>query len=193
MALIFEIVLLDNWRKEAEKTHKLSMIDLVKRGTKIRDCLQEKIRDLESLYSLGLNTLERSGSTLSTCLTEITYIFALSALTYLYVVISGANPELPEIAESVSKTITAFQSLTDLRLLRNLIWPFCVSGCLAQEGQRGLFRDLVSNAIINVSTIRTFLQAFKIVEECWQIGKACSYNCDWASIMNTQGYNVLLI
>jgi hypothetical protein len=193
MALIFEVVLLDNWKKEAEKTRKLSMVDLVKRAATIEDRLQQKVRDIESTQSPGSNTLESSGSTPSTCPIAITYIFALSALTYLHVVVSGASPELPEIAESVSKTVVAFQCLTDPRLLQNLVWPFCVTGCLAQEGQQGLFRDLVSNAKINLSTIGTCLQAFQIIEECWEMRKACSYNCDWAVIMNKQGCNVLLI
>ena len=193
MALIFEVVLLDNWKKEVEETRTLSMVDLVKRGATIEDRLQQKVRYIESTYSLGSNEVESSGNTLSTCAIEITYIFALSALTYLHVVVSGASPELPEIVESVSKTVAAFQCLTDPKLLRNLVWPFCVSGCLAREGQHGFFRDLISNAKINLTTIGTCLQAFRIMEECWAMGKTSSYSCDWALIMNKRGCNVLLI
>jgi hypothetical protein len=192
MALIFEIVLLDNWKRDIEKIRQLSVVELVKRGTTIEERLQQEIRDLEDRHSLGSNQ-ELSGSTLSTSQAEITNIFALSALTYLHVVVSGAYPELPEIAESVSKTITAFKGLTNPRLLRNLIWPFCVSGCLALEGQQSFFRDLVSKAEIVPSTIGTGLQAYRIIEECWEMRKSCSYNCDWVFIMNKLGCNVLLL
>jgi hypothetical protein len=190
---MFDIVILDNWKKEAEKTHQLSVIELVKRGAKIEESLRQKIVDLEGTHSLGSSLLGSHRSTLSASQAEITGIFALSALTYLHIVISGAYPELPEIVESVSKTIDAFKRLTNPRLLRNLVWPFCVTGCLAAEGQQGFFRDLVSKAEIVPSTLGTCLQAFKIVEECWEMRKTCSYNCDWVFIMNRLDCNILLI
>ena len=87
-------------------------------------------------------------------------------MTYLYVVISGAYPELPEVRESVSKTIDAFQSLADPTLLPYLVWPFCISECLALNGQYTIFRDLVSIAGVTQSTIGTCFEAFKIMEEC---------------------------
>ena len=126
-----------------------------------------------------------------TC-TEITKIFALSAMTYLHVVVSGAHPELPEIMASISKTVAAFQRLTDKKMLRNLVWPFCISGCLAREEQHGIFRDLISAAEITQSTIGTCLEAFKIMEECWEARKTCSCNYDWVSVMNKRGQYVLL-
>ena len=193
MALILDIVCLENWKKEAEEAHQLSLVELVKRGAMIEERLRQEIIDVERVYSLEKNIMKSHDRILSTAQVEITNIFALSATTYLHVVISGAYPELPEIVESVSKTIDAFKSLTEPRLLRNLVWPFCVTGCLASGGQQGFFRELVSKAEITSFTLGTCFQAFKIMEECWELRKTRLYNCDWAFVMNRRGCDVLLL
>ena len=187
MVFIFEISSLDSWKKEAEKTHKLSVVELTKRGGKIEKRLRERLADTDNESSIAA-----SGTLMAATYTQITKIFALSALTYLHVVMSGACPELPEIIDSVSKTTDAFQRLPDKKLLRNLVWPFCISGCLALEGQQTVFRELVSAADITQSTVGTCFEAFKIMKECWEMRKTCSYNCDWVSVMNKRGYCVLL-
>ena len=192
MIFILEICLLDNWKREAETTSELSDVELAKRGRQIEERLRDRIADIESTppkatYS-GYTVRIPSANTN----TEITKIFALAAMTYLHVVVSGPYPELPEIRESVSKTITAFESLTDAKLLRYLVWPFCVSGCLALEVEQTVFRSLVSAAQIAQSTIGTCFEAFKIMEECWETRKSCLYNCDWVFVMNKRGRYVLL-
>jgi len=187
MTLIVEIVFLDHWKKEQEKNCKLSMVELVRRGTKIEEQLERHIADLRS------NSAPKSSSILSASQIEITYIYALSALTYLHVVVSGAHSEMPEIKESVSRTLSAFQSLADPKLLRTLVWPFCVSGCLALEGQQKAFCELVSKAEITSLTMGTCLQAFEIIKECWEMRRTYKYNCDWVLVMNKLGYCFPLI
>ena len=188
MMLIFEISLLDKWKKETEKVHKLSIMELVKRGRQIEERLRDRLVGIEN-EDLAKNFSENN----ATNYTEITKIFGLAAMTYLYVVIFGAYPELPEIIESVSKTIFAFQNLTDTKRLRNLVWPFCISGCcLALDSQYTIFRDLLSLAGITQSTVGACLEAFKIIEACWEARKTCSCNYDWVSAMNKRGHLVLL-
>ena len=193
MALILQIVLLDNWKKEAEVTRQLSMVELVKRGSKVEERLREKIEELESIATTEFVSLLDSDHARSASQIEISRIFALSALTYLHVVMSGAHPQLPEIAENVSRTIVALQHLTDPKLLRSLVWPFCVTGCLAQEEQHSLIRDLVSKAEITSLTIGTCFKAFEIIQECWEVRRTCVYNSDWVFVMNKWGHNVLLV
>ena len=191
MLFIFEISLLDKWKKEAEKGHRLSILELTKRGSQIRRRLWDRLVDTENV-PFGSSQGNNPGIISASTSTEITKIFALSAMTYLHVVISGACPELPEIIDSVSQTIDAFKRLTDKKLLRNLVWPFCISGCLALDRQQAIFRDLMSAADITQLTIGTCFEAFKIMEECWEMRKSCSYNCDWVSVMNKRGHYVLL-
>lgn len=190
--VIFEISLLDRWKREAEKAQKLSIVELAKCGGQIEERLRERLADIENKPSIGFSSENNSRTSLAFTYTEVTKIFAFAAMTYLHVVMSGAYPELPEIIESVSKTIDPFQRLSDKRLLRNLVWPFCISGCLALDGQHDIFRDLVSAAEITQSTTGTCFEALKIVEECWDTRKTHLCNCDWYSVMKKWGYYVLL-
>jgi len=123
---------------------------------------------------------------------QITQIFALATLTYLYVVISGANPELPEIQKNVLATMKAFESLSEPTLLQNLVWPFCITGCLASKDQYHTFRHFIFRAEITDSTLGTCTQAFKIIEECWETRKTCSGTIDWAGVMLQCYHEVLL-
>lgn len=131
MIFIFEISLLNNWKKEAEKARKLSITELAKRGHEIERRLQKKLAAIDSTLSpwTGTSLGNASETVLAPTSIEITRIFALTAMTYLHVTVSGTHPELPEIVGSVSKTVAALQRLTDPRLLRNLVWPFCISRC----------------------------------------------------------------
>jgi hypothetical protein len=188
MMLIFEIAQLDVWRKKADKTQTLSLKGLVQRGGEIEERLQNGLADLENMThsSISGGTSSRSHHT-----AEITRVFALAAVTYLHVVVSGAHPELPEIRESVSRTIGAFKGLADAKSLRHLAWPLCITGCLALEEEQGFFRELAVAAGLGMSS-GTCVEALKIMEECWRMRKAGSSNCDWVSVMNTYGRYVLL-
>ena len=193
MILIFEISWLDQWKKDAKKANKLSISELTKRGRKLEQRLQEKLANMEHFSSTGSSLVRPPGMMHLPPAIEMTKVYALSAVTYLHVVVAGARPELPEIIESVSRTVVAFQNLTDARLLRNLVWPFCISGCLASEGQYEYFRELVSSVGVTQSAMRTCLEALRLMEACWEGRKDCSDNFDWASIMNKRGSHVLLM
>ncbi|THC93891.1 hypothetical protein EYZ11_006643 [Aspergillus tanneri] len=193
MALIYEISALDRWKEESQAAHRLSIIDLAERGRQIEERLRQELADMDDMPLTGPSLWNHSGIQTAPSNHEISKLFALSAVIYLHVVISGAHPELPEIAEAVSQTVVVFKGLRDRRLLQSiLVWPFCISGCLAVGEQQSFFRDLFSAAGIKESTIGTCFEAFQIMEECWEARKTRSYNCDWVSIMKQRGYYVLL-
>lgn len=218
MTILYDIVSLDAWKKEAERLHKLSMSELVKRSVEIEERLHQQISKLKCAG-------EGSTSDLSTAQQEVSTIFALSALTYLHVVVSGANPHLPEIEESTAKTIFALQSLSDPSYLRHLVFPFCgeflltfvavrasksevarlkrigiyvltlssVAGCLASESQQHIFRELMTKANVTHLPNEGCHQAMSIMEECWEMRRTCYYMCDWVFIMNKRGRNSILM
>jgi len=192
MALILEISLLDKWKKEAQGAHQLSIVDLAKRGGQIHERLRQELAAIEDIPSAGPSSCNPSGIIRAPTHPEISKVFALSAVTYLHVVISGAYPELPEIVQSVSETIVAFKSPKDPRLLRSVVWPFCISGCLALEKQHDFFRDLLYRADITQWATGTCFEAFQIMEECWKARITSSESCDWATTMKRRGYYVLL-
>ncbi|PKX88640.1 Zn(II)2Cys6 transcription factor [Aspergillus novofumigatus IBT 16806] len=193
MGLIFEISSLDRWKEESQAVRKLSIIDLAERGRQIEERLRQELVDMDALPETGPSLLNRSAVLSAPADPDVNRLFALSALIYLHVVISGAHPELPEIADAVSQTIAVFKRLWDPRLLQSvLVWPFCVSGCLALGEQQNFFRNLFSAAEITESTVGTCFEAFRIMEKCWEARRSGPFNCDWASIMKQQGYYVLL-
>ncbi|KAF7128707.1 hypothetical protein CNMCM5793_003558 [Aspergillus hiratsukae] len=160
MALIFEISSLDRWKEESQAVRKLSIIDLAERGRQIEERLRQELKDMDT----GPSFLNRSGVLSAPANPDVNRLFALSALIYLHVVISGAHPELPEIADAVSQVIAVFKGLWDPRLLQSvLVWPFCVSGCLALGEQQNFFRDLFSAAEITESTVELQYRLFSAV------------------------------
>lgn len=191
MALILEISLLDNWKKEAQNANRLSFVDLVKRADGIQGRLRQELAAIETKTQSWAGGGESSPATSATH-SEISKLFILSAITYLHVVISGPYPEVPEIAESVLGTVNAFKSLKDPRLLRNLVWPFCVSGCLALDKHYDFFRGLVSRAGITHHTTGVCFEALQIMEECWKARFTGSESCEWATAMQRRGCYVFL-
>lgn len=193
MALIFEISSLDRWKEESQADHKLSIIDLAERGRQIEKRLQQELVDEDTLPETSPTLLINSRVLSSLANPDVNRLFALAALIYLHVVISGAHPELPEIAGAVAQAIAIFKGLWDRRLLQSvLVWPFCVSGCLALGEQQNFFRNLFSAAEITKSTLGTCFEAFKIMEKCWEARNLGPSNYDWASMMKQQGYDILL-
>jgi hypothetical protein len=76
----------------------------------------------------------------------VSSIFALSAITYLHTVVSGAYPDLNEIQQSVFRTMKVLVNLPDPGLLRYIVWLFCVTGCLASKEIQGELRQLARSA-----------------------------------------------
>jgi hypothetical protein len=192
IVLIFRISELRNWKRELESNHRLSISELAKQGADIEACLQERLGKMSTQ-----NTVQEGGFSGATrrypksARAVITRIFALSALTYLHVIVSGPISELPEITDSVTRTIAEFSDLSDARSLRYLVWPFCITGCLASKEQHGFFRDLISAGDISERTVGACMGAFKVMEECWK-RKMRSQNCDWISVMESLGHLILL-
>lgn len=188
MICIFEIVSLDNWKQEEENAHRLSLIELTERGRQIEERLLSRLASIEN--DLSQSTPVDAHTSLEHIQTTITRIFAHAAVTYLYVVISGAYPNIPDIKRSVSETIAALRSLPDPKLLRHVVWPYCISGCLASDEQQTVFRELVLFPRIMHGTC---LEALSLMEECWRFRKAKSSGRDWASIMKRRGRSILFI
>ncbi|EED15322.1 hypothetical protein TSTA_047680 [Talaromyces stipitatus ATCC 10500] len=98
MSLIFEISMLDKWKVESKATHKLSMVDLAKCGLDIERHLQQELANLSNkqgpIQSKGSSAIHNIPSRITA-----TKAYALSAIVYLHVVISGPYPNLMQAME----------------------------------------------------------------------------------------------
>lgn len=196
MALIFEITVLDKWKSESQAIHKLSIVDLAKRGLQVEQRLRQELANLNSTQSSPQpsNHIYPTPSHIIA-----TKAYALAAIIYLHVVISRPCRELPEIAGPVSDTIALFQSTqASPKLLLNILWPLCVTGCMAIESQQSFFRHLAAlfaqktTGDVSLLATGTFLEAMKIIEQCWRTRETIPFDCDWASIMDQSACYVLL-
>jgi hypothetical protein len=127
---------------------------------------------------------------------EITRIFANAALVYLKVIISGPHPDLPEIRQGVSKTMAALDTLRDKDLVRNLLWPVCIAGCMATAEYESYWRNLLSDVSQDQWSFGRPRNVLKIMEKCWLLRK-CELGTvvavDWMTAMRNLDMRVLLV
>ena len=113
------------------------------------------------METAGATELERHSSL-------VTELFALAAITYFHVTISGAWPFLPAIRANVTRTLAALVALPSELLIR-VSWPFAVTGCMVLEEGREVLRGVVSRAEMGGHNIGTVWKGCVIVEECWRL------------------------
>ena len=204
MVLIREIAVLLDWKHEMSERKALSVLELARRGVSIHQRLDAGInkldaeRDQYSDYPGQSNQIQSSEDERRNnyVISQVTYAYACAAKVYLNVVLSGANPNIPEIAHSVSMAAAALTSLTNPQLIQRLVWPFCIAGCMARGNQRQAFRDLASKAFMGGGNIGSLWKAFAVIQTCWElhdnIGNA-GRNSDWLDSMKCLGSYVLLV
>ena len=191
MLLIFKVSKLDNWKRECEENRRLSVAELVRQGAKIEAALNQGLAGISSQNTSQMRT--SSNFTPEDQCSAITEVFALAALTYLHVVVSGAHPDLPEINDSVARAMDALGALRDRKLLARVVWPACVTGCMVSEDKQNTFRDLVAVECFAQGVLGTLPQAHDIIEHCWKEREAGAGNCEWFSAMKSIGLHLPLV
>lgn len=189
--MMLKISQLDDWKREAEMNRRLSVADLVKRGAKIEEELEQGLAD----ELVPQSRHERTGLELEfeeKCLV-VTRCYGLAALTYLHVVVSGAHPDLPEIYDSVSRGLAALMSLKEQNMFETAVWPVCVIGCMVAESKESTFRIHTAEGGVTLASARGLSRAMEIVEHCWKQRAAGFGNCDWFSAMKSVGQQNLLL
>jgi C6 transcription factor Pro1 len=123
MRIILEIATLRKSRLETSGT--LSTWELVRRAADIEMRLERGLilsSERTDKSTLGYGALTTAvPNMLKSHVKHTTGIFASAAMVYLQVIISGPNPEIPEIQQGVSRTMAAPDCLEDRDLVRNLL------------------------------------------------------------------------
>lgn len=189
--LIAQISNLEIWKRDMQKTGRLSIIELSTRGSEIAKLLNNGLAS-QTICSAN-SAFAKSPGQYSPVITRI---FAYAAITYLHTVVSGSYPELVETKASVSMTMTALGSLPAPHLLQDLVWPFCVTGCMASRDYEPFLSDLVMAAGEDAKCPGNYWKAFEVIKECWrlrEIGGDDEKGVDWVSAMDSLGFQVLLV
>ncbi|KAL6820142.1 fungal-specific transcription factor domain-containing protein [Trichoderma sp. SZMC 28015] len=95
-------------------------------------------------------------------------IWAHAASIYLFVSLSGWQPDHEAVREAVEATLCLLGRVSSPAMLHNLAWPFCIAGCLASRRQEGAFRDIASR-LGSLIAFGTFKDALCLVEKVWQM------------------------
>jgi hypothetical protein len=121
-------------------------------------------------------------------------VYYFAAFVYLHVIISGAFPNLPEIRHAVAQSMESFKALPDPQLVNNLIWPFCISGCMAVEEDQNFFKEFSLFGNPNDEKFGAS-KARVVMEECWRLRKLDpdSGKVDWRAAMDGLGFEILLV
>lgn len=200
---VSETAMLDAWKQGCKSAGSLNMIDVVHRATPIKDSLERH------LTQLGNNILD-PGSRQSSSLLEIfmtgysqplsaqtvlvTQVWAHATLLYLSVVVSGWQPHSIDVRYHVDKIIELLTSrISPPALLRTMVWPFCVAGCLAEPARIPHFRA-IADALQPPSVFGTVRKALEIMENVWRNQDAeDSLSRDLATCFRNQGDLILLV
>lgn len=207
-----DIATLSAWKREAISTSSLSFWKLFEQGDPIRKRLGDGIASLraeidESFATLGLSHLGTMGAYL--VLTNprvqqeafkraITLVFAHAAQVYLNTVISAADPKLDDVRNSVVDTMNALQELQficDAQALRNLIWPICIAGSMAEDAPtKSYFQSLIQDLGEEAHAFGNTTDTLRIMQKCWASRKDNEPGLwDWFTAMESLGQRVLLV
>jgi hypothetical protein len=151
---ISQIARLDAWKQRCKRAGSLDMMELVRRASPIKSSLEARLAQVEVQPEA---TTQGSGTLLSfsfgnngqrpkaVCQKTLAIsVWAHAALLYLLVVVSGWQPRSAEVAYHVTKILDVLCNRVEpKRLLRTIVWPFCIAGFLAQPHDECRFRKLV--------------------------------------------------
>jgi hypothetical protein len=149
----------------------------------VRELLEARAR--AERMGAGLTELELHSSL-------VTELFALAALTYLHVTVSGAYPWLPQVRRSVARAVEALVALP-VELLIRVSWPTAVTGCMVLEERQGVVRDVVGKAQKAGINTGTIWKGMVVVEECWRLREGrVGDEVSWVHAMESLGEKILL-
>lgn len=202
---IGEIAVLDAWKQQCKRASNLNVIELVNRATAIKESLEAHLMQLEN----NLIISPKEGSSLLDIFTAdyfqqlktpgsqshlVTCVWTHAALLYLFVVVSGWQPANVDVRYHVSRIIELLTcQISPPTLLRTIVWPFCVAGCLAEPTQEAHLRGMVEK-LQPPSVFGTTYKALEIMENVWRNrGVGDSVSRDLAMCFRNQGDLVLLV
>lgn len=205
MLRIGEIAALDAWKQRCKKAENLDIIQLVHRATSVKDSLEADLARLEtnpviipqdngSLLDVFTADYCQQSQTPASQGSVVTQVWAHAAIVYLFVVVSGWQPASVDVRYHVGRIVELLtHQISPPALLRTMVWPFCVAGCLAEPAQEPHLRGMVET-LQPLSVFGTVHEALGIMENVWRSRDAgTAANRDLAACFRIRGDLVLLV
>jgi hypothetical protein len=202
MKAIGDLAVFTHWKANSFVRHNLDLEEFQKRRRQIEDELENAIdaTPIPSIESRGFlpRFLTREASEEQRpdqdCVTRIFATAALAQLAFVSAdVLTSFSPT--RTRRAVSRVIMEIKMAHEMVSPRQLSWPVCVAGCIADEDQRPFFEGLLSDVVSegigmigNCGIVRDILRA------CWRnkIEKPDEL-WDCSSTMKRMGIYALLI
>jgi hypothetical protein len=175
---IGEIAVLDAWKQQCRRAGNLDIMEIVQRATVIKQSLESRLTRVENepvmIPKVGISLLNvfapidcHQSTNPASQNSSVTRVWAHAALLYLFVVVSGWQPANVDVRHHVGQ-ITELLALqiSPPSLLRTMVWPFCVAGCLAERANEICFRRMVE-VLQPASVFGTVQKALEIMENVW--------------------------
>lgn len=123
----------------------------------------------------------------------VTNMFASAALIYLQTSVTSV-PSPFHIQDPLQRVIAAMHMIPDPRMVRGLVWPLCVAGCMASSpSDQEFFRSAASAAIKDARNSGNSSKALDILEMAWKLQKEEGRLIDCAKCIQRLGTCVLLV
>ncbi|CAH0029727.1 unnamed protein product [Clonostachys rhizophaga] len=208
--MIGDVSSLDAWKKEQLSAGTFSVNDLLSRGKVLSDAMQASLQNLdkdmagitgEAAFSMivadpleelrGTSTNNGDSST-NPVIASHNAVWLRATLVYLYTVVFGWQPNHPEIRSHVIHITKCLTSLPRGACLRNLVWPYCLAGCLAPPEDEDKFR-LMSRRLGALQVFGTVKEATEIMEKVWACREQIDESWDVSKCLRILGHRSLLI
>jgi hypothetical protein len=195
-----EIAALDAWKKSYKKAGKLDMMELVARASTIQRTLLENLARLDAVVDtsqsnwLGLFRVYNNQlpPMPGGCTVFVTRVWAHAALLYLAVSVSGWQPGSAGIRENVTGILALLERMPTPELLRTVVWPYCIMGCLCEPGEEFRLRAMV-DALVPHRLFGPSHKALEIMKNVWQRRNELTVDTDFSWCVGSLGYVSLLV
>lgn len=126
-------------------------------------------------------------------LAGVTRIWAYAIHTYLRIVLHGWQMSDDEIRKNTLESIQVFKTISSPFWLRSMVWPFCISGCVALPEEREAFQT-IGNSLEAMQAFGTTREALSILETVWSKTDTCEDSWTIGDCLKSfLGYPVLLV
>lgn len=123
----------------------------------------------------------------------VTHNFACAALIYLQTSVTS-SPSVFHIQDPLQDVISAMRLIPDPRMVRGMIWPLCVAGCVATSlSDQEFFRSAAKATIKDAGTFGNSCKALEVLEMAWRLQRDEGRLIDCTTCIQRLGTCVLLV
>ena len=205
---IAQITRLDVWKQQKSKSRTLSALELISQGSAIENRIKLYKTQHQPDDEVLVGALRYDRMNPAACVvcarghkasnqSMLITIFANAALIYLYVVLSGASPEIGEICERVNENLDLFRCLVAHEspygpLLPKLLWPLAITGCMKAGKDMALVSSIGMKSTqwqaMGLLFADDMASVSRLMQQCWSVRASDPLSTvDWSSAARSLG------